>query len=91
MTEELNWTKKVPTKSGWYWWRRDISKGGVIVWVDESGFVPQNHLVPIYSAESFGGQWYGPLQEPGGDAVENCRQAIIGRDGSMIELKDGQW
>jgi hypothetical protein len=66
----MRWTKKPPAEDGWYWWRRDVARRGRVVRV-AAGRV----MHPSYGfgwADAQGGEWYGPLQEPGGDAVENC-------------------
>lgn len=60
----MNWTTKTPTEPGWYWWRKSIAYHAEIVKVIQCGGV-------------FGGQWFGPLQEPGGDVVDAADVARI--------------
>lgn len=67
---ELFWTKKAPTEDGWYWWREDISRHGAVLRVVDDRVYLAGCPFPL---SDFGGEWYGPLVEPGGDAIENCQ------------------
>ncbi len=70
----MNWTKKTPTEEdGYYWWRENISYIAKIVSIQDGrlyriGIGFDNSRSPAI----YGGEWFGPLQEPGGDAIENC-------------------
>jgi len=66
----LRWTTHVPTSPGWYWWRESLAFVALLVRVTECGFHYRAGDDKRHDSASFGGQWYGPLQEPGGDAVE---------------------
>lgn len=71
---ELHWSKKTPFKDGWYWWRENISAKPEIVeifWLQVVNRAVEGSVLQM------GGQWYGPLQEPGGDAIENCQEPQI--------------
>lgn len=65
----MNWTMRSPTEDGWYWWRPALGCFALILRVQD-GWVweARTHL----PTEGQGGEWYGPLVEPGGDAIENC-------------------
>lgn len=70
-TDALFWRKAPPTEDGYYWHREDISYEAVIRYVFR-GLV--KHGIDVRGeVASYGGEWYGPLQEPGGGAIENCR------------------
>ena len=62
------WTKYPPTMDGWYWHRKDISCEAGMAYVRDGHVVGTGWRHPV---ESAGGEWFGPLQAPGGDAVEN--------------------
>lgn len=62
------WTKAPPTEPGWYWWRENIEYNAVVQWVSSSGAAVAP-LGATWQAAEMGGQWFGPLREPGGDAV----------------------
>lgn len=72
-----HWTKRTPAEPGWYWWRKDISHHAEVVQVGyHAGSAALrvsrscvSHTTPLVIT---GGEWFGPLREPGGDAVENC-------------------
>lgn len=69
----MNWTKKPPTdKPGYYWWRLSIAFNAQVVRVSETGKVYSIGCDYWEDISSFDGEWYGPLQEPGGDAIESC-------------------
>lgn len=71
----MSWTKKLPTQPGWYWWRSDISCLGMVVLLS-GGLIHSMFWETPCKPELQAGQWYGPLQEPGGDAVENCAASV---------------
>jgi hypothetical protein len=70
----MNWTKKIRTETGFYWWRRSIGRQSEIMFVTKTAT-----LVNIKNGGASHldlsllvlGEWYGPLQTPGGDAIEN--------------------
>lgn len=65
---KMTWTKEPPTEPGWYWWREDLSYNGMIVWVSSDGKVSRMFApLWLWLASEMGGQWFGPLQVPGGD------------------------
>ena len=64
------WTKAVPTEDGYYWHRESIAHEAVIRVVYRG--IVKHGLDTRGRAESYGGEWFGPLQKPGGDAIENC-------------------
>ena len=69
----MHWTKKAPTENGWYWWRPQLSHTAHIVLVSNGRSYDQftsANWSP--KPKNRGGEWYGPLVEPGGDAIENC-------------------
>ena len=66
------WTKTQPTRGGWYWWRLSVEYGSTIYWVSSEGSVRAMFSLQLCPVAGFGGEWYGPLRAPGGDAVENC-------------------
>lgn len=66
------WTKTPPTTPGWYWWREDISRHAKIVYVTESLHSMEVFSFARWRVTGRGGEWAGPLVEPGGDAIENC-------------------
>lgn len=67
------WTKKTPTEPGYYWWREDIAHHARIAYFTEDRRMILMGWLDSQSPAAFLGEWYGPLQEPGGDAVENCQ------------------
>jgi hypothetical protein len=73
MTFGAVWTKRAPKMYGWYWWRRSIEFHAEIVQVVPGGGLGACVDGKNIRAVDFGGEWYGPLIEPGGDAIENCR------------------
>ena len=66
----LTWAKH-PGFSGWYWWRVSIAHHAKIVYVSASENVNDVFSFAHHPAKTYGGEWYGPLHEPGGDAVED--------------------
>ncbi len=76
---ELFWTKKPPTEEGWYWHRADISWHGRILYLSETGFIRLPITLEIDTPGNIGGEWWGPIPEPGGDAVENCEEVTSGQ------------
>jgi hypothetical protein len=87
------WTKKLPTEQGWYWWRESISFNGKVVYVTEtdSAYLPGDEL--RHYLTWLGGEWYGPLQEPGGDVNENCLEETFSMgepwtDADTLALRD---
>jgi hypothetical protein len=72
---EQRWTKRPPIEAGWYWWRESLAFHARCVWVWRASVAPLTYYVadrPGFTqpVQNQGGQWYGPLQEPGGDAVD---------------------
>ncbi len=68
----MNWTKKLPTEPGFYWWRDRLGDKPYIVEISAKSRVYVPGISTVYRSDSYGGQWYGPLIAPGGDAIENC-------------------
>ncbi len=67
-----NWTKAPPTEPGWYWWRNRLGQGYVFEVVDwpGGGLAVMGQYREYITPAQRGGEWSGPLQEPGGDAEE---------------------
>ena len=68
----MNWTKALPTQPGYYWWREDISCEARSVYVIADLRVFFHGIARPLPVADVGGQWYGPVEAPGGDAIENC-------------------
>ena len=68
---ERFWTRQPPTENGYYWHREDISRYGVIRYIQHGKVYFGGHFVG--DAEGYGGEWWGPIEEPGGGAIEDCR------------------
>lgn len=58
----MTWTATPPTKPGYYWWR-PIGRGWQIVRIAMGGVWSCGTSLEC-SADSLGGEWYGPLEEP---------------------------
>ena len=65
----MKWTKKHPTKPGFYWYRdgqravvlevrESFVMGKMLVWDWQQGWLGQYDITP------YQGEWYGPLKEP---------------------------
>ena len=67
----MSWTKELPREPGWYWWRESVAYGGKVVWLSSQAFVLECNGRRDFAA-TMGGEWYGPLVPPGGDAIEDC-------------------
>lgn len=70
----MTWTKATPKADGHYWWRRALGYVGEVVRI-EGGIVFSAYRQLggfLDSADRCGGEWCGPIEEPGGDAIENC-------------------
>lgn len=66
-TERLYWTKELPKEDGWFWWREDLSQVAIVLRVWKGRGVGSGYVNgPI---ENMGGEWCGPLQEPGRDVA----------------------
>jgi hypothetical protein len=60
---KLKWTKSLPTKDGFYYWRygpKDKEPNRVVF---EDGFAVSISL-PEFEVSEWDGQWYGPIKEP---------------------------
>jgi hypothetical protein len=68
--KDIQWTEQLPTKKGFYWWRLDISRHATICKVSSEGYVWWFSGGPTFVSNE-AGQWFGPLTEPGGDAIAN--------------------
>jgi hypothetical protein len=64
------WTYVAPKEDGYYWHRTGIEHFAVVRYVRDGAVFFGSTVIP--RAETLGGQWFGPLKEPGGDAIENC-------------------
>jgi len=60
---KLFWTKKKPTKDGWYWRRAYKFKANYICEV-RGGVVRRAFNLHDSKLEEEGGEWWGPLREP---------------------------
>jgi hypothetical protein len=70
------WTKELPSKRGYYWWRRYKWKAIIIlyVWQEQNGewYCRDNREFPVdkvvlkdFTQETHkGGEWIGPISEP---------------------------
>lgn len=70
----MTWTRTAPAIPGWYWWRESVSRSPIIRRVDNwpsGGLVVHTRWDGATTPETIEGEWCGPLQEPGGDVVEN--------------------
>ncbi len=67
-----HWTTQTPTAPGVYWWRPALGDVPTIVRLTVRGWVHVPGIGRGFQPESYAGQWYGPLEPPGGDAIENC-------------------
>ena len=64
------WTKQLPTKPGWYWWRRYRYKAVSMYYVhsDYPNTVAEyarecnGYLVDKERLVDIGGEWWGPIQ-----------------------------
>lgn len=70
----MNWTKKLPDKSGHYWWRKNRYKSNSMYYVfDEDGvWYCRWCSAGLYDKRTLsevGGEWFGPLRSP--DLVED--------------------
>ena len=80
------WTKEPPDQDGWYWHRESIAHKAVIRYVrGGSVYLGLHRIGPV---QTFGGEWYGPLQEPGGDAIENCTEEPAAMSEQVAVLKE---
>jgi hypothetical protein len=66
----MRWTEQAPTQDGYYWWRQAPGWEGSIVWVRQ-GAVYWFNCRGADDANGMGGQWWGPIPQPGGDAAED--------------------
>jgi hypothetical protein len=64
-----HWTEKLPTDDGYYWWRASARHRGVVLCVCRGAVFDcgSEHLLRPISEQ--GGEWFGPLVEPSGEAV----------------------
>jgi hypothetical protein len=66
----MTWTREKPTQPGWYWWRTGILCNAVKINFDrnETKLFLEKYGDPLhgYFVENLGGEWAGPLVEPGG-------------------------
>ena len=65
----LSWTKKTPTKEGWYWYR-DADRAVVLHVLDplNNGYWKawdwNQGRLQMCAIERYTGEWYGPLETP---------------------------
>ncbi len=76
---ELFWTKEPPTEAGWYWNRKDISCHGSILFLQGTGYIYFPESGEYFTPVNIGGEWWGPIPEPGGDAIENGEEVTRGQ------------
>jgi hypothetical protein len=69
----MNWTKKIPTKEGYYWINEHLPNGYIeIVYVSKDGVSRTGLDVEecfdkekgFFTFDSLDPEWYGPLQPP---------------------------
>lgn len=75
----FGWTKSVPTKAGYYWWRESPNDAAYVVLVgDAQGFISglyvwhgpySNNFADIYGGGN--GEWAGPLRPPSTAMVQS--------------------
>ncbi len=54
----MDWTRKPPTVSGWYWYKGETDT--LMVFVDRDLSIEQGG----WHVSEIGGAWYGPLEIP---------------------------
>ncbi len=76
----MNWTKELPTKDGYYWWRKYKFKSNSIYYVfNRDGVVmcrwAHSGLYDKETVKEVGGEWYGPLVGPddGGEILDSIK------------------
>jgi hypothetical protein len=62
----LNWTKKKPTKPGWYWYRGegDGNTVNVLHYIDDDGEGPYLATSDDRALNDLNGEWAGPVEPP---------------------------
>lgn len=60
----MQWSSKLPTEPGWYWWRERPDGNAKIVWVSTAGEVAESFSLTTTPAAVIGGEWFGPLSPP---------------------------
>ena len=63
---ELKWTRKKPTKPGWYWYRGqcDGHTVEVIHFIDDDGEGPYLATSDDLAIDAMDGEWAGPVEPP---------------------------
>lgn len=72
------WTKKLPDKPGYYWWRRNKYKNEIILYVRRHETFNEDVwlcrrcdiLADPTGFTDWVGEWFGPLAAPTGDCYE---------------------
>ena len=60
------WTKQLPTADGYYWWRENMTFNAIVVMVRNGR--AYEFMTPNFGYRELahqGGEWSGPIQEPG--------------------------
>ena len=64
---KLRWTKGVPTKPGWYWWRCEgFTAHPIVVYVyhGRDELYVELPYAELKATLSVGGEWAGPIEKP---------------------------
>lgn len=74
-----HWTKELPTKQGWYWWRKNRYKAHLIVWVfqNDKGQLrgrDTRFLCESDPLEEWGGDWRGPVDLTNEQSLEPVQE-----------------
>ncbi|THJ10895.1 MAG: hypothetical protein CAF43_008605 [Nitrospira sp. CG24C] len=62
----MTWTTKKPTKTGWYWYRRqsDGNTAKVLHFIDDDGDGPYIATSDDLTLKDLDGEWAGPVEPP---------------------------
>lgn len=89
----MTWTRKKPTKPGWYWYRAPNGD----MWIEEIDCIEGG----AYSTDQYGrcllvdmydGEWAGPLEPPTESTQwEGAMKRYDWRDDGMLEIDTGEY